>query len=202
VLVTIQDERPVPKIIDFGVATATAQHLTERTLFTELGVMVGTPEYMSPEQAEMTGVDIDTRTDVYALGVMLYELLTGALPFNSDELRRVGFLEIQRTIREKEPQRSSTRVGPLGPASTEAAHRRHTEPNRLVSDLRGDLDWITMKALEKEPYGSGCKFGEATCDADRARRAGHVGGIQPRRPNGRVRVDGQDRVPMGRGERA
>jgi non-specific serine/threonine protein kinase/serine/threonine-protein kinase len=150
VLVTIQDERPVPKIIDFGVAKATAQHLTERTLFTELGVMIGTPEYMSPEQAEMTGVDIDTRTDVYALGVMLYELLTGALPFDRDELRQAGFAEIQRTIREKEPPRPSTRVGPPGPASTEAAKKRHTEPKRLVSDLRGDLDWITMKALEKD----------------------------------------------------
>jgi eukaryotic-like serine/threonine-protein kinase len=150
VLITIQDERPVPKIIDFGVAKATAQHLTERTLFTELGVMVGTPEYMSPEQAEMGGLNIDTRTDVYALGVMLYELLTGALPFDRDELRRAGFLEIQRTIREKEPPRPSTRVGPPGPASTEAAKNRHTEPKRLVSELRGDLDWITMKALEKD----------------------------------------------------
>ena len=90
VLVTIQDDHPVPKIIDFGVAKATAQHLTERTLFTELGVMIGTPEYMSPEQAEMSGLDIDTRTDVYALGVILYELLTGALPFDRKELRQAG----------------------------------------------------------------------------------------------------------------
>jgi len=150
VLVAIQDDHPVPKIIDFGVAKATAQHLTERTLYTELGVMIGTPEYMSPEQAEMGGLDIDTRTDVYALGVILYELLTGALPFDRKELRQAGFAEIQRTIREKEPPRPSTRITQLGPASTEAARNRHTEPRRLASELLGDLDWVTMKALEKD----------------------------------------------------
>ena len=150
VLVTIQDDRPVPKIIDFGVAKATAQHLTERTLYTELGVMIGTPEYMSPEQAEMGGLDIDTRTDVYALGVILYELLTGALPFDRKELRQAGFAEIQRMIREKEPLRPSTRLTQLGPASTQAATNRRTEPRRLASELRGDLDWVTMKALEKD----------------------------------------------------
>jgi serine/threonine protein kinase/tetratricopeptide (TPR) repeat protein len=150
VLVTIQDDHPVPKIIDFGVAKATAQHLTERTLYTELGVMIGTPEYMSPEQAEMGGLDIDTRTDVYALGVILYELLTGALPFDRKALRQAGFAEIQRTIREKEPPRPSTRITQLGPASTEAAANRHTEPRRLASELRGDLDWVTMRALEKD----------------------------------------------------
>ena len=157
VLVTIHDDHPVPKIIDFGVAKATAQHLTERTLFTELGVMIGTPEYMSPEQAEMSGLDVDTRTDVYALGVMLYELLTGALPFDRKTLREAGFDEIRRTIREKDPPKPSTRVTQLGPASTEAAQNRHTEPARLASQLRGDLDWITMRALEKDRtrrYGS------------------------------------------------
>ncbi|HUL76972.1 MAG TPA: serine/threonine-protein kinase [Vicinamibacteria bacterium] len=150
VLVTIQDDRPVPKIIDFGVAKATARHLTERSLFTELGVLIGTPEYMSPEQAEMGGLDIDTRTDIYALGVLLYELLTGALPFDRKELRQAGLSEIQRIIREKEPPRPSTRITQLGPASTEAAKNRHTEPRRLVSELRGDLDWIAMRALEKD----------------------------------------------------
>jgi non-specific serine/threonine protein kinase/serine/threonine-protein kinase len=150
VLVTIQDDHAVPRIIDFGVAKATARHLTERTLYTELGVMIGTPEYMSPEQAEMGGLDIDTRTDVYALGVILYELLTGTLPFDRKELRQAGFAEIQRTIREKEPPKPSTRITQLGPASTEAAANRHTEPRRLASDLRGDLDWVTMKALEKD----------------------------------------------------
>jgi len=150
VLLTIQDDRPAPKIIDFGVAKATAQHLTERTLFTELGVLIGTPEYMSPEQAEMGGLDIDTRTDIYALGVLLYELLTGALPFDRKDLRQAGLAEIQRIIREKEPLRPSTRITQLGPASSEAAKNRHTEPRRLVSELRGDLDWITMRALEKD----------------------------------------------------
>jgi serine/threonine protein kinase/tetratricopeptide (TPR) repeat protein len=150
VLVTLQDDHPVPKIIDFGVAKATTQHLTERSLFTELGVLIGTPEYMSPEQAELTGLDIDTRTDVYALGVLLYELLTGALPLDRKLLRDKGLDELRRTIREVEPTRPSTRITQQGPASTEAAKHRHTEPARLASQLRGDLDWITMKALEKD----------------------------------------------------
>jgi serine/threonine protein kinase len=132
VLVAILDDRPVPKIIDFGVAKATAQHLTERSLFIELGVLIGTREYMSPEQAEMGGLDVDTRTDIYALGVLLYELLTGALPFDREELRHAGLAEIQRTIREKDPPRPSTRVSLLGAAAREAAQNRHTEPRRLV----------------------------------------------------------------------
>ena len=150
VLVALQDDRPVPKIIDFGVAKATAQQLTDRTLRTEFGAIIGTLEYMSPEQAEMGGLDVDTRTDVYALGVILYELLTGALPFESKELRQAGILEVQRTIREKEPPRPSTRITSLGNASTAAATNRHTEPRRLASQLRGDLDWVTMRALEKD----------------------------------------------------
>jgi len=157
VLVTLQDGQPVPKIIDFGVAKATTQPLTERTLYTELGVMIGTPEYMSPEQARLTGLDVDTRTDVYALGVLLYELLTGALPFDRQTLREKALDEIQRTIREVDPPKPSTRVTQLGPASTDAARNRHTEAHRLASELRGDLDWITMKCLEKDRtrrYGS------------------------------------------------
>ena len=150
VLVAVQDDRPVPKIIDFGVAKATALQLTDRTLYTELGAMIGTLEYMSPEQAEMGGLDIDTRTDVYALGVILYELLSGTLPFESKELRQAGFAEIQRTIRDKEPPRPSTRITRLGGASTAAATNRNTEPRRLASVLRGDLDWVTMRALEKD----------------------------------------------------
>jgi tetratricopeptide (TPR) repeat protein len=150
VLVTIQDDKAAPKIIDFGVAKAISQPLTERSLFTELGVLIGTPEYMSPEQAEMGSLDIDTRTDIYALGVLLYELLTGTLPFDRKELRQAGIAEIQKIIREKEPPRPSTRVSQLGPASIEVATNRRTEPRRLMGDLRGDLDWITMRALEKD----------------------------------------------------
>ncbi len=157
VLVAVQDDEAVPKIIDFGVAKATAQRLTENTVFTELGQLIGTPEYMSPEQAEMSQQDVDTRTDVYALGVVLYELLVGALPFDARELRQAGLIEIHRRIREDEPSKPSTRVSGLGDASIAAAARRQTDPLALVGELRGDLDWITMKSLEKDRtrrYGS------------------------------------------------
>jgi serine/threonine protein kinase/tetratricopeptide (TPR) repeat protein len=150
VLVTTQDEKHTPKIIDFGVAKATSQRLTERTVFTELGQLIGTPEYMSPEQAEMTNLDIDTRTDVYSLGVLLYELLAGVRPFDSKELRRAGLAEIQRTLREDEPPRPSSRIGSLGAASTSSATNRRADLRSLTRALEGDLDWITMKALEKD----------------------------------------------------
>ena len=150
VLVTTQDEKHTPKIIDFGVAKATSQRLTERTVFTELGQLIGTPEYMSPEQAEMTNLDIDTRTDVYSLGVLLYELLAGVRPFDSKELRRAGLAEIQRTLREDEPPRPSSRIGGLGEASTSSATNRRADLRSLTRALEGDLDWITMKALEKD----------------------------------------------------
>jgi non-specific serine/threonine protein kinase/serine/threonine-protein kinase len=157
VLVTVVDEHVIAKIIDFGVAKAIAQPLTERTLFTELGVLVGTPEYMSPEQAEMGPLDVDTRTDVYALGVMLYELLTGALPLDRSEMRQAGLDAIRQMIREREPLKPSTRVSKLKAESSDAARNRHVDPDRLARLLRGDLDWITMKALEKDRtrrYGS------------------------------------------------
>ena len=149
-LVTIQDDEAVPKIIDFGIAKATSQRLTERTVFTELGQWIGTPEYMSPEQAEMTGLDIDTRTDVYSLGVVLYELLVGAQPFDSTTLRSAGFDEMRRRIREEEPPRPSTRLTHGDRDSDVAAERRRTSATNLARELKGDLDWIVMKALEKD----------------------------------------------------
>jgi serine/threonine protein kinase/tetratricopeptide (TPR) repeat protein len=157
VLVEVRDAGPVAKVIDFGVAKATEQRLTEKTMFTAMGVLIGTPEYMSPEQAEMTGLDVDTRTDVYSLGVLLYELLAGALPFDPTELRKAGFDGIRRRIREDEPSKPSTRVSAAGGASAEAAKQRGLDRSTLVRQLRGDLDWITMKALEKDRtrrYGS------------------------------------------------
>ena len=161
ILVTAQDDRVVPKIIDFGVAKAISQPLTEHTLYTSVAGFVGTPEYMSPEQAEAGGIDIDTRTDVYALGVILYELLTGVLPFDRHTLKDKSIDEIRRTIRESDPLRPSTRITQLAAASTDVARIRGAEPSRLRSLLRGDLDWITMKALEKDRtrrYGSASDF--------------------------------------------
>ena len=148
VLVSVAHEQPVPRIIDFGIAKAVAQPLTEEPLFTEIGGFLGTPEYMSPEQAELTSVDVDTRSDVYSLGVLMYELLVGTLPFASEALRQAGVDEIRRTLREKEFARPSTRVTHGGAAS--AAQHRQIQPAKLASLLRGDLDWITMKALEKD----------------------------------------------------
>ena len=150
VLVTLHDGDPVPKVIDFGISKAINQQLTEKTLFTNFGQMVGTPQYMSPEQAERSGLDVDTRCDVYSLGVLLYELLTGTTPLEANRLREAGFMEMQRLIKEEEPPKPSTRVSGIGPQVTAAAKLRGVSPDSLRRTLRGDLDWIVMKALEKD----------------------------------------------------
>ncbi|MHC4827615.1 MAG: protein kinase domain-containing protein, partial [Planctomycetota bacterium] len=160
VLVTMHDGVPVPKVIDFGIAKATSAELTAKTLFTEHRQMIGTPAYMSPEQAEMSGLDIDTRSDIYSLGVLLYELLTGTTPyelltgttpFTHAELMSKGFAEIMRVIREVEPHKPSTRLSSLGDTGTRTAQqRRAVDPKKLSQTLRGDLDWIIMKCLEKD----------------------------------------------------
>ncbi|PYK57246.1 MAG: serine/threonine protein kinase, partial [Verrucomicrobia bacterium] len=151
ILVTLHDGVPVPKVIDFGIAKATQGRLTDQTLFTAFEQFIGTPAYMSPEQAEMSGLDIDTRCDIYALGVLLYELLTGQTPFDARELLASGLDTMRHTIREKEPERPSTRLSTmLGADLTSAASHRRTDAPKLISLLRGDLDWIVMKALEKD----------------------------------------------------
>src|SRR5437899_593520 len=151
ILVTLHGDKPVPKVIDFGIAKATQQRLTDKTLFTQFQHFIGTPAYMSPEQAALSGLDIDTRSDIYSLGVLLYELLTGKTPFDAKELLQAGLDEMRRTIREKEPERPSTRVSTLrGEELTTTAKRRGLEAPKLVNVLRGDLDWIAMKCLEKD----------------------------------------------------
>jgi len=150
VLVSIEGEHALPKIIDFGVAKAITQPLTERTLFTEQGQMIGTPEYMSPEQAGMTNQDIDTRSDIYSLGVLLYELLTGLLPFDRKTLEQAAFAEIQRIIREEDPPRPSTRLSSLGEEATKFAKSRRTEVAALAKRLHRELEWIPLKAMRKE----------------------------------------------------
>src|SRR3954447_13719446 len=149
ILIAPYDGKPVPKVIDFGVAKAAGPRLTERTLFTEFGAVVGTPEYMSPEQAELNQLDVDTRSDVYSLGVLLYELLTGSTPLERKRLERAAVLEVLRRIREEEPPRPSTRLSTIEELPGIAASRGG-EPRKLSGLVRGELDWIVMRALEKD----------------------------------------------------
>jgi serine/threonine protein kinase/WD40 repeat protein len=151
ILVTLHDGVPVPKVIDFGIAKATEGRLTDATVYTQLHQFIGTPAYMSPEQAEMSGLDVDTRSDIYSLGVLLYELLTGRTPFDAKELMSLGIDEMRKTIREKEPVRPSTKLATLqGDELTTTAKRRSADAPKLINLLRGDLDWIVMKCLEKD----------------------------------------------------
>jgi serine/threonine protein kinase len=151
VLVAVHDVTPVVKVIDFGIAKATGQQLTERTIYTGLALLVGTPLYMSPEQAGQSSLDVDTRSDIYSLGVLLYELLTGTTPFDTETLRQAGYDEMRRIIREEEPPKPSTRLSTLGKAAlSTVCERRGVEPRKFGQLLRGDLDWVVMKALEKD----------------------------------------------------
>ncbi|HTB84180.1 MAG TPA: serine/threonine-protein kinase [Candidatus Sulfotelmatobacter sp.] len=151
ILVTPVDGEATPKVIDFGIAKALEEKLTDKTLFTLHGQFIGTPAYMSPEQAQLSSMDVDTRSDIYSLGVLLYELLTGKTPFDQGELLAAGLEEMRRKLREQEPPRPSTKIDTLGEAElTATAQRRHMEVPRLRSELRGDLDWVVMKALEKD----------------------------------------------------
>src|ERR1017187_9435058 len=151
ILVTLHDGVPVPKVIDFGIAKATEGRLTDNTVYTQLHQFIGTPAYMSPEQAEMSGLDIDTRSDIYSLGVLLYELLAGSTPFDANELMSQGIDAMRKTIREQEPARPSTKLATLpGKEPTTTAKRCSADTSKVLHQLKGDLDWIVMKCLEKD----------------------------------------------------
>jgi serine/threonine protein kinase len=173
ILITEVDGKPAPKIIDFGVAKAISQRLTAETMFTRAGSILGTPEYMSREQADCGGEDIDTRTDVYSLGVVLYELLVGALPL---DLRKLPFHDMLRKLREDDTPRPGTKLRTLGEQSGITAQNRRTEPATLSRQLRGDLDATTLKALEEDrsrQYGSPSELAADTGACSRSGTRGH-----------------------------
>ena len=179
VLVTLHDGRPVPKVIDFGIARAIHQRLTERTLFTEYGQMIGTPEYMSPEQGEMSGLDIDTRTDIYSLGALLYELLTGEKLFDPKRLRSLALAEIQRVLRQEEPPRPSARVSSLGATAADVAQHRGVQASQLVRLLQGEPDWIVVKAIAKDRTRRYDSAGALAQDIERYLRSEPVSASPP-----------------------
>ena len=150
ILVTLQNDKPLPKVIDFGLAKATNQRLTEKTLFTAHGQVVGTPQYMSPEQANLNELDVDTRSDIYSLGVILYELLTGSTPLTRESLQNAGFMEILKRIKEEEPERPSSRISHSSDSLESISSVRQIEPAKFSSLMRGELDWIVMKTIEKD----------------------------------------------------
>ena len=185
IMVTLHDGHPVVKVIDFGVSKAINQQLTEKTLFTAYGQMIGTPQYMSPEQAEMSGLDVDTRSDIYSLGVLLYELLTDSTPLTADRLHSAGYAEMQRLIREDEPPRPSTRLSSSGERLTIIAKHRGATPERLHREIKGDLDWIVMKALAKD---RGRRYETAINFAADVGRFLHNEPIEARAPSARYRI--------------
>ncbi|HEV8378238.1 MAG TPA: serine/threonine-protein kinase [Tepidisphaeraceae bacterium] len=197
VLVSVQDGKAIPKIIDFGISKALHQKLTERTLITEFRELMGTPEYMSPEQAEMSGGDVDTRCDIYSLGVLLYELLTGTTPFDAAELRAKSYNQIQQIIREVEPPAPSTRISSQGDSAEPVAARRCTDPPRLAKLLRGELDWIVMKCLEKDRSRRYETANELAADMERYARNEPVQAGPPTRAYRLKRFVRRNRVPMG-----
>ncbi len=196
VMVTLHDDKPVVKVIDFGVAKAIGQSLTDKTVYTRFFSLIGTPLYMSPEQAQMSGLDVDTRSDIYSLGVMLYELLTGTTPFERQRLDAAGYDEMRRIIMEEEPPRPSLRLTTLGEQISTVSATRRIEPKRLKSSVRGDLDWIVMKALDKDRRR---RYESAAAMADDLRRYLDQQPIAARPPSRSYRIRKfarRNRVPL------